>query len=108
MPTALNQKIYTVIDAIPKGRVASYGQIALLAGRPGTARAVGFALRSLPQGLELPCHRVVFGDGAICTGLTFGGPNVQRQMLESEGITFLKNGKIDMGRFRWAVGNPES
>lgn len=108
MPTALNQKIYTIIDAIPKGRVASYGQIALLAGRPGAARAVGFALRNLPQGLELPCHRVVFGDGTICAGLIFGGPDVQKQMLEAEGIVFLKNGKIDMERFRWAVENPES
>ena len=71
MSVSLNEKFYRVIANIPEGRVASYGQVALLAGRPRAARAVGAALRHVPDHLELPCHRVVFSDGSLCKGLIF-------------------------------------
>ncbi|WP_195270449.1 methylated-DNA--[protein]-cysteine S-methyltransferase [Eubacterium sp. 1001713B170207_170306_E7] len=101
MPASLNENFYSVIAEIPEGRVASYGQIALLAGRPRAARAVGAALRRVPEHLELPCHRVVFSDGSLCEGLIFGGPGVQKQLLKKEGVAFLPNGKVNMRRCLW-------
>lgn len=101
MSESLNKKFYDVIAKIPEGRVASYGQIALLAGRPRAARAVGAALRRVPAHLDLPCHRVVFSDGSLCKGLIFGGPGVQEQLLKKEGVTFLPNGKVNMRCCLW-------
>lgn len=97
--TELSENIYNAVKAIPKGRVASYGFIARLAGNPRASRAVGFALHRNPSPGEIPCHRVVFKDGSICTGYAFGGPDVQKMLLESEGVEFLPDGKIDMARF---------
>lgn len=107
MSQSLNEKFYAVIADIPEGCVASYGQIALLAGFPRSARAVGAALRKIPGHLELPCHRVVFQDGSLCKGLIFGGPGIQEQMLKREGVVFLPNGKVDMACCRW-MGNGAS
>lgn len=101
MSESLNEKFYDVVAKIPEGRVASYGQIALLAGRPRAARAVGAALRRVPAHLDLPCHQVVFSDGSLCKGLIFGGPGVQEQLLKKEGVTFLPNGKVNMRCCLW-------
>lgn len=72
----------------PEGMVATYGQVALLAGRPRSARYVGYALHSNPRPGQIPCHRVVFADGRICEGFAFGGPDAQRELLMGEGVTF--------------------
>ena len=95
------ERVYEVVEQIPEGMVATYGQVALLAGRPRSARYVGYALHSNPRPGEIPCHRVVFADGHICEGFAFGGPGAQRALLEAEGIAFLPDGRVDMARHQW-------
>ena len=90
------EKIYEVVKKIPKGKVMSYGQIALLAGNPRWSRVVGYALHVNPEPGIIPCHRVVMKDGSVSPGFAFGGPEIQRQLLESEGVVFTKDGKVDM------------
>lgn len=97
----LFQEFYRVVRLIPRGRVASYGQVALLAGHPRSARFVGFALHANPEPGVIPCHRVVFKDGRLTDGFAFGGPGVQRELLEGEGVAFRSDGRIDMDAFQW-------
>ena len=99
--TEFTRRIYEVVREIPCGRVMSYGQVARLAGNPRGARGVGFALHRNPEPGVIPCHRVVFRDGSVCTGYAFGGPEVQRRMLEAEGVMFRADGTVDMERCRW-------
>lgn len=94
------EKIYEVVRSIPKGKVMSYGQVALLAGNPRWARVVGYALHVNPEPGIIPCHRVVTKDGAPASGFAFGGSDVQRQLLESEGISFTDEGRVDMDKFQ--------
>ncbi len=101
MATQLTQNIYEATRRIPYGRVASYGRIALLSGNPRAARAVGFSLHRNPEPGKIPCHRVVFRDGSLCSGFAFGGPEVQRALLENEGVHFLPDGRVDMERCAW-------
>ena len=101
MASAFTLRIYEIVKQIPKGKVASYGQIAMLAGNPRGARGVGFALHHNPEPGVIPCHRVVFKDGSVCTGFAFGGPEIQRAMLTVEGVPFLPDGRVDMARARW-------
>ena len=93
------EKIYEVVKSIPKGKVATYGQVALLAGNPRWARVVGYALHVNPEPGTIPCHRVVNRDGKVAPGFAFGGEGVQRQLLESEGIVFESDGRIDLGKY---------
>ncbi|GGI12790.1 hypothetical protein GCM10007377_02720 [Galliscardovia ingluviei] len=83
------QRVYRIVCQIPKGKVATYGQIAALLGAPRSARYVGFALHANPQPGVIPCHRVVFKNGACAPGFAFGGPDEQRKLLEEEGVTFI-------------------
>ena len=101
MATEFTRRIYEETSKIPCGCVASYGMIALLAGNPRGARAVGFALHRNPRPGEIPCHRVVFRDGSLCSGFAFGGPDVQRALLEKENVPFLPDGRVDMKRCAW-------
>ncbi len=101
MPSEFTQRIYEVVKNIPRGYVASYGQIAALAGNPRGARGVGFALHRNPQPGVIPCHRVVFADGGVAPGFAFGGPEVQRQLLRDEGVIFSADGRVDMQKSRW-------
>ncbi len=96
-----NQLVYEAVKKIPRGKVASYGDIARAVGNPRASRQVGWALHSNPYFGEVPCHRVVFKDGSLAKGFAFGGEGVQRAMLEGEGIAFGSDGKIDMIKFRW-------
>ena len=80
------ERVYEVVEQIPEGMVATYGQVAKLVGEPRKARYVGFALHVNPRPGEIPCHRVVFADGRICEGFAFGGAGVQRRLLEDEGV----------------------
>ena len=93
-------EIYAVVSAIPKGKVATYGQVAELAGLPRRARMVGYALRELPPGSELPWHRVVNRKQEISPRKAMGHL-VQRDLLEREGVIIDERGKIDFARFLW-------
>lgn len=95
------EKIYEVVKSIPKGKVASYGLVALLAGNPRWSRVVGYALHVNPKPGEIPCHRVVTRNGEVSKAFAFGGENMQRILLSEEGIEFLEDGKVDMNRFLW-------
>lgn len=95
------ERVYGLVVKIPVGKVLSYGDVARLIGAPHSSRQVGWALHCNPRPGEIPCHRVVFKDGSLSPGFAFGGPQVQRAMLESEGVIFMKNGKINMKRCRW-------
>ena len=96
-----NESVYELVRQIPAGRVASYGQVARMVGRPRNARFVGFALHANPEPGVIPCHRVVFKDGSLAPGFAFGGPDEQRRMLEDEGVDFTTDGKVDMTRYCW-------
>ncbi len=93
------EKIYEVVKNIPEGRVATYGQVALLAGNPRWARVVGYALHNNPQPGVIPCHRVVNREGRVSCTFAFGGGEMQRDLLEKEGIVFESDGHIDLLRY---------
>lgn len=101
-----SNKVYAVVKQIPRGKVATYGQIARLIGAPRSARYVGYALRANPEpGTDsgaIPCHRVVFKDGRMATGFAFGGEEVQRSMLRDEGVLFDAEGNADMAACQWS------
>lgn len=95
--------VYRAVQLIPKGRIATYGQIAGIAGFPGAARQVGYALSALETGTRVPWHRVVNARGAISKRSGGWDAEVtQRLLLESEGIEFDAAGRICMERFRWS------
>jgi methylated-DNA-protein-cysteine methyltransferase-like protein len=93
--------IYAVVMAIPRGKVATYGQIAELAGLPGRARQVGKALRFLPEDSAVPWHRVVNARGGISARGSRVGEREQRLLLEEEGITFDRNHRLSLAEHRW-------
>ena len=93
------EKIYEVVSNIPKGKVATYGQVALLAGNPRWARVVGYALHVNPAPGVISCYRVVNREGKVAPSFAFGGEGVQRQMLEAEGIVFEQDGRIDLEKY---------
>jgi len=93
-------RIYAAVRRIPPGRVATYGQIARIAGRVG-ARQVGYALHALNDE-SVPWHRVINARGAISLGGEAG--EVQRAMLEGEGVVIDPRGRVDVKRYRWEVG----
>ncbi|HEX2222710.1 MAG TPA: MGMT family protein, partial [Thermoanaerobaculia bacterium] len=94
-------RIYEVIARIPPGRVATYGQVAALAGLAGHARQVGYALHSTPDGLDLPWHRVINAKGEVSPRAEPGYEGYQRHLLEEEGVVFDANGRLDPERYRW-------
>lgn len=93
--------IYEQVKKIPVGKVASYGQIALYAGNPRWSRVVGYALHVNPEPGIIPCHRVVTKDGKLAKSFAFGGENVQRDLLLSEGVEFLDDETVDMEKSQW-------
>lgn len=93
------EKIYDVVCKIPKGKVATYGQVAALAGNPRWSQIVGYALHSNPRPLEIPCHRVVNRFGGLASAFAFGGENAQRSLLESEGVEFDADGNVLMDEY---------
>lgn len=96
-------QIYEVVRQIPYGQVATYGQIAELAGLPRQARLVGYALfRATDDALEVPWHRVINAKGEVSMSpFREGMDYIQRSLLESEGIEFEENGKLSLNRYRW-------
>lgn len=94
------EKIYDIVRQIPRGTVASYGQIAELAGNHRWSRVVGYALHAVPLESDIPCHRVVTKEGR--TSMAFGGidGNLQKELLEAEGVEFI-DGHVDMKSYQW-------
>ena len=95
------KKIYDVVCQIPEGKVATYGQVARIAGNPRWARVVGYALHNNPAPIIIPCHRVVNRDGFVAESFVFGGASEQRRLLDEEGIKFQADGSIDLKKYGW-------
>ena len=96
-------RVYGFVKTVPKGKVVCYGDVARAIGAPRASRQVGWALHSNPYQGIVPCHRVVFKDGSITQGFAFGGRDVQKAMLLSEGISFIEDYKVDMKKHKWDV-----
>lgn len=94
------ERIWQVVSQIPRGRVASYGQVAKLAELPGYARYVGYVMKNLPKGSTLPWHRVVNSRGAISFATGSSQYLAQKSRLEKEGIVFI-NGRFSMRQYGW-------
>lgn len=92
--------IYDIIRQIPEGKAASYGQVAELAGNRRLARVVGYALHAVPEGSDIPWHRVVKKDGEVFGGAKSPGGRLQTKLLKGEGVGF-KNGHVDMEKYQW-------
>ena len=93
-----SKRIYEAVKKIPRGKVATYGQIAKLAGDRNMARAVGNALHRNPDPDEIPCYRVVNAKGELSGEFAFGGPGAQAKLLEADGIEVV-DGKVDLNRY---------
>jgi methylated-DNA-protein-cysteine methyltransferase-like protein len=94
-------RIYAVVRRIPRGRVATYGQIAELAGLPGHARQIGYALHALPEATVVPWHRVLNAQGGLSLRRESGGEITQRLRLEREGVRFNARERVALERVRW-------
>ncbi len=94
-------RIYAVVQRIPRGRVATYGQVAQLAGLAGHARQVGYALHALDDGARVPWHRVINARGGVSPRSLPGWDQVQRQLLEREGVAFDAAGRVSLVLYRW-------
>lgn len=95
------ERFYAVIRRIPAGRVATYGQVAELAGLPGRARQVGYALNALSTDSDLPWQRVVNSAGRVSTRAEPGADHLQRLLLEGEGVEFDDSGRIALADCQW-------
>ncbi len=100
MKTTFNDDVYNAVKKIPKGKVLSYGMVAVLAGHAGACRAVGTALHKNPDPKNIPCHRVVSADGRLAKFFAFGGEEAHKFALLQEGVRF-KNNKVDMQKHVW-------
>lgn len=94
--------IYDVVKRIPKGKVATYGQIASLAGNKRWSRVVGYALHVNPDPEHIPCHRVVNRLGEVSKAFAFGGENQQVRLLKEEGVGFV-DGRVDLKMYQWRL-----
>ena len=100
MVSDLYKRFYAVIRRIPEGFVATYGQVAILAGLPGRARQVGYALNALHDE-AIPWQRVINAQGMISKRADPIFETIQRQLLEAEGVCFDKNGRVSLTRYQW-------
>ena len=100
MEKSVFQLIYEVVKQIPKGKVATYGQVASLAGNRRWARVVGYALHANPDPEHIPCHRVVNRMGEVSEAFAFGGENEQIKLLQKEGVV-LNGNRVDLEKYRW-------
>ena len=94
------EQIYEVVKQIPKGMVATYGQVAALAGNERWARVVGYALHVNPDPEGIPCYRVVNREGRLSDAFAFGGVNQQKVLLEADGIEVVDN-HVDLAIYQW-------
>ena len=93
---AMKEQVYELVKSIPRGKVATYGQIALHLGNRNFARVVGNILHGNPDPEHIPCHRVVNAQGRLSRSYAFGGIEAQRRLLESEGVVFKNNQVVDL------------
>jgi methylated-DNA-protein-cysteine methyltransferase-like protein len=100
------ERIHQIVQLIPYGRVATYGQIARLLGMTRGARTVGWALRSVPEGLDVPWQRVINARGTISFRPDSPGAVIQRALLEEEGVIFDEQGRVDLTVYGWAGPEP--
>jgi methylated-DNA-protein-cysteine methyltransferase-like protein len=97
----INHRIWQVVSLIPKGKLATYGDVARQAGMPGAARRVGLALRNLPTETRIPWHRVINAQGRISLPAGSASQYKQRQLLQDEGLSFQPNNRLDLNKHRW-------
>lgn len=100
------ETIWRTVRRIPPGRVATYGQIAEVAGLPRQPRLVGYALHALPEGSDVPWHRVIGAAGTLSLPQGTAAFAVQRALLEEEGIAVTERGRVDLARHRWSPRSP--
>ena len=100
-PSGSYARIYAVVRRIPSGRVATYGQVARLAGLGGHARQVGYALHAMATARSVPWHRVINARGEISRRSQPGSDAAQRQILEREGVAFDAHGRVDLRCYQW-------
>lgn len=93
------EKVYEAVKLIPRGSVATYGQIAAAIGNKRLSRVVGYALHVNPEPGVIPCHRVVKRDGAVSSAFAFGGADRQVELLRDEGVAFIDESHVDMEHF---------
>ena len=101
-PDSTRQRIYAAVRRVPRGTVATYGQIAELAGLDGQARQVGYAMAALPSSSAVPWHRIINAAGRVSMRRAGEGSTlVQQRLLEREGVAFDEGGRVSLARFRW-------
>ena len=93
--------IYEQVKKIPRGKVATYGQIAMLAGNPRWARAVGYALHANPHPDSIPCYRVLNRFGGLAPAFAFGGVEKQAELLRADGVEVREDGTVDLEKYLW-------
>lgn len=101
---SMYRKFYAMVRKVPRGRVATYGQIAKLCGMPRHARHVGYALSAIPADMKLPWQRIINSQGRISLRLRHwdsGSDDLQRILLEAEDVTFDSTGKVNLKKFQW-------
>lgn len=92
--------VYTIVEKIPEGKVATYGQVAKLVGNPKAARAVGMCMKTNPYAPRVPCHRVIGSNGRLVGFSAGNGVSTKHSMLQKEGVSFIGNA-IDLGKSQW-------
>lgn len=100
-------RVHRIVASIPPGAVMTYGRVAEMAGNPRASRAVGYAMRAIPEGMDVPWHRVVNSRGEISRRRTLAGDDdrcLQQVLLEAEGVEFDSRGRIDLKRFMFRPG----
>lgn len=102
-PAGFFRRVYALVRRIPRGKVATYGQIAGLLGAPRHARVVGWAMHGNPHGPRVPCHRVIQHGGSLSPSYSLEEPGRQRRLLEREGVRFLLDGRVDLAAHLWRL-----
>ncbi|MDH3598133.1 MAG: MGMT family protein [Candidatus Tectomicrobia bacterium] len=105
-PANFYERVYDLVRHVPRGKVVTYGQVAALLGAPYAARAVGYALRALSTGSDVPWHRVINREGQISPRHPAAGPILQRVLLEAEDVGFDAQDRIDLSCYRWDPDHP--
>ncbi len=100
-PNGFDERVFAVVDAIPRGRVTTYGLIARALGTPRSARMVGWAMRRTPRERQLPAHRVVNRIGFLSGGWHFGHPDIMRHRLLAENVPFIDDYQVDLRTVLW-------
>lgn len=97
------EKVYNIVKQIPKGKVATYGQIAFLCDSPKASRAVGYALHKNPDPCNIHCYKIVNKQGELASSFAFGGKDKQKELLEKDGVEVSSNYKVDLEKYLWKV-----